>query len=69
MSHTLTITSIGQFGRMAVLCSCSSAPLLTENVLTLAELNDLAHSHIEDAERGYGTRSAVTSEDALIDLQ
>lgn len=68
MTHALVITSVGQIGQMAVLCSCSSTPLLTENSITLTELNDLAHEHIEAVEVGYGRQSAVRSEDELVDL-
>lgn len=55
MSHEIAITTIGRSGGFTVSCSCGET-FLYENLATLDELNQIAHEHIEAAERseGYG---------------
>lgn len=49
--HRISVCSIGMIGGFTVQCSCDPGrSLLVENLISLAELNDLAHEHIEAAD-------------------
>ena len=63
--HVVTVDALHSIVRVA--CSCCDMPVVRRVSITLAELNDLAHSHIEAAERVV-TESAVRSETEMVDL-
>jgi hypothetical protein len=65
-SHTLRVVT--HYGNLRLVCSCGCEPLqygLIGTSWTLDMLNEIAHEHIEAAERGARYRSAPRT--SLID--
>lgn len=57
-SHEISVSTVGRSSGFVVLCSCGGV-LLFENIATVDELTDIAHKHIEEAERGYAPEPAA----------
>jgi hypothetical protein len=80
MMHEISVTAYdnGDGGELVVDCSCGVdlLPMTSfTRTLSLDELAAIAHEHIEGISveqkvpvEGYGTKSALTSEDQLIDI-
>lgn len=53
MTHIVAVEGWGGI-RLAVLCSCRTEPLdvIESSRATLAEVSEIAHEHITEAERG-----------------
>ena len=79
MTHEILVSAGVGADRLVVWCRCNPDTLFLYgspgSVFSLAQLNEIAHEHIEAAERapvaaeGYRAESAVRSEDELVDIE
>lgn len=75
-THIFTIKNRPVMGGLVVVCSCGGYkgpvfPHVGADAIPLAQLNEIAHEHIEaaDREQGYRVESAIRSEDELVDIE